>query len=694
MGQYDFSCNTSMDLLSYDGLYDNVRIYCYWKCNGWRYSINHVYGWVTCDGTERIVYDDGDGEFQNSQGEYCLGYSDYSIRRGHSDKTWSYSARLKSESTYISGERWSDSGWYTTGAVKHTVITYNANSGSGAPGNQDKWYGESLYLSSTTPTRTGYTFQKWNTASNGSGTSYNPGQQYTPDPGGTVTLYAIWKANTYTVSYNANGGSGAPGNQTKTYGQTLTLSTGKPIRSGYNFSGWATSSSGSVAYQPGGSYTNNSAVTLYAIWTVAYQLPRITNLNIFRCNSSGTASDSGTYLKFACSWATDNNVTKVRCEWRKQTVSSWSGSDISSSGKSGTVSSILGSNSITNEDSWYARIYVTDSGGTTYSSTVSIGTVVYPMDIKAGGKGIAFGKVAETDDMLESNFKVKFNKAFTVKGERIERKLAIVGRSNNAGSNFWYKFASIYLNNKQYEDRSIVFMVHAGYNDTTDQSGMLIAHVRTNGNCKIEECQLEWEYCGRLINPSYFKIAYQPNANPCNVELWWYCDAAYKQCHFDVMSEFSRTSGNFFDDWVVYKTVTESGAAAPTSGYTLKDSLIKLGMVGGYVLYDNSSGTDGTVTLSATSSLFSYLEIYYMDNNSKQHKCIKVKNPDSKVITIDTVEPWTQSTSTYMRASRYTISGTSITKNEGTYVILEKDQVVHVDNNHYHKIVQVIGYRR
>ena len=72
--------------------------------------------------------------------------------------------------------------------------------------------------------------------------------------------------NTYTVSYNANGGSGAPASQTKTQGTTLKLSTTIPTRSGYIFKGWATSSSGSVVYNAGGSYTKDAAITLYAVW--------------------------------------------------------------------------------------------------------------------------------------------------------------------------------------------------------------------------------------------------------------------------------------------------------------------------------------------------------------------------------------------------------------------------------------------
>lgn len=71
----------------------------------------------------------------------------------------------------------------------------------------------------------------------------------------------------YTISYNANGGSGAPANQTKTYGQTLTLSTTAPTRPCHTFLGWAASASAtSASYQPGQSYTANANLTLYAVW--------------------------------------------------------------------------------------------------------------------------------------------------------------------------------------------------------------------------------------------------------------------------------------------------------------------------------------------------------------------------------------------------------------------------------------------
>lgn len=88
-----------------------------------------------------------------------------------------------------------------------------------------------------------------------------------------VHLYSAW--NTYTIAYNANGGSGAPGNQTKTYGTNLTLSSTKPSRTGYTFLGWSTNKSATSATYAAGavlnkdlSTTQGATITLYAIWSI------------------------------------------------------------------------------------------------------------------------------------------------------------------------------------------------------------------------------------------------------------------------------------------------------------------------------------------------------------------------------------------------------------------------------------------
>lgn len=94
--------------------------------------------------------------------------------------------------------------------------------------------------------------------------------------GGSVTTNTITVTinplASYTVHYELDGGSGSFGDQTKWYGETLPLRTGKPTKTHYTFRGWATSRNGSVKYQPGAKYTSNSAVTLWAVWKKDYEI--------------------------------------------------------------------------------------------------------------------------------------------------------------------------------------------------------------------------------------------------------------------------------------------------------------------------------------------------------------------------------------------------------------------------------------
>ncbi len=152
--------------------------------------------------------------------------------------------------------------------LKEYTISYNANGGTGAPATQTKIYGENISLSTTTPTRDGFTFKGWGTYTTDTTVNYLPGGEFTTN--GNMVLYAIWEEivlETYDVRYNANGGSGAPLTQTKTQGETLYLSSSVPTKSNHAFKGWSTSTLASdISYQPGDAYTNNANIVLYAIW--------------------------------------------------------------------------------------------------------------------------------------------------------------------------------------------------------------------------------------------------------------------------------------------------------------------------------------------------------------------------------------------------------------------------------------------
>jgi uncharacterized repeat protein (TIGR02543 family) len=144
--------------------------------------------------------------------------------------------------------------------------TYTVTYDGGVPLPQTKVHDVTLKLrSDQPPSKVGHTFAGWNTNPSGAGTDYSPGGSYTENA--DVTLYAMWDVDTYTIAYDANGGSNAPSSQTKIYGVDLTLSSNAPTRTGYTFAGWNPGKAALMTYKPGDHYTANAATTLYAKWT-------------------------------------------------------------------------------------------------------------------------------------------------------------------------------------------------------------------------------------------------------------------------------------------------------------------------------------------------------------------------------------------------------------------------------------------
>lgn len=131
----------------------------------------------------------------------------------------------------------------------------------------------------STAAKTGYTFSNWEcnyyaSESNISTKTYNPGDTYKnlSSPGTTATFTSKWKANKYTIKYNANGGSGTMSSQSATYDQNVTLNQNKFTKTGYTFLGWSEDSSATTPTYTDRqtvknlSATNGATVNLYAVW--------------------------------------------------------------------------------------------------------------------------------------------------------------------------------------------------------------------------------------------------------------------------------------------------------------------------------------------------------------------------------------------------------------------------------------------
>ena len=151
------------------------------------------------------------------------------------------------------------------------TVTFDANGGTGSLASQAGSVAGALTSNAGSISRPGYTFTGWNTAVNGSGTSYADGASYPFTS--SETLYAKWSADSNTVTFNANDGTRSPATVTQsiTTGVSTALRANTFTRAGYTFGGWSAVSDGS-----GTSYTNSQVVTItasltvYAKWSQSY----------------------------------------------------------------------------------------------------------------------------------------------------------------------------------------------------------------------------------------------------------------------------------------------------------------------------------------------------------------------------------------------------------------------------------------
>ena len=272
----------------------SITLYAVWT--PWKHTIHYNSNIPTNAPTGTTTVSNMPGDQTKTFDEKLMISSNKPTRKGYNFAGWSTSAN--GNVVYQPGAEYKNdqNGGTVTlyakwTAWKHTV-TYDKNVPASSkkadvknmPGNQTKIYDQNLTLQSNVPTRVGYTFVKWTTNKDGTGTAYQPGSQYSynrDSDGGTVTLYAVWTPWKYTVRYDKNVPadsssqtvSNMPADQTKTEEVDLTLSSNKPTRNGYIFNGWQAQINGkAVDYQPGATLSydpdvKGSVITLKAKWT-------------------------------------------------------------------------------------------------------------------------------------------------------------------------------------------------------------------------------------------------------------------------------------------------------------------------------------------------------------------------------------------------------------------------------------------
>ena len=149
------------------------------------------------------------------------------------------------------------------------VVSFDAQGGNVSPVSSTVTYG-STYGAGTegslpTPTKTGYNFAGWYTQINGGGSLIQDAT--TVATANNHTIYANWTQATYTVTFDANGGTGSVDPITQGYNTSVTLPTSGVTRAGYTFLGWNTTNNATTALSSYSMPANDS--TLYAVWEFA-----------------------------------------------------------------------------------------------------------------------------------------------------------------------------------------------------------------------------------------------------------------------------------------------------------------------------------------------------------------------------------------------------------------------------------------
>ena len=234
--RYDFNQTVTGD----------VTLYAHWSVNSYTLAFDGN-GGKASESSRTVQYGSQYGSLPTA------------TRTGHTFQGW-YTA--KSGGTKVSPSTTmgaANTTLYAHWSVNAYTLAFDGNGGKASESSRKVQYGNQ-YGTLPTATRTGYAFQGWYTArSGGSQVSSS-----TTMEAANTTVYAHWTVNTYTVSFDSNGGS-AVASQSVRYGSKATQPA-NPTRAGHTFQGWYTARSGGSKYDFGTAVTGD--VTLYAHWSV------------------------------------------------------------------------------------------------------------------------------------------------------------------------------------------------------------------------------------------------------------------------------------------------------------------------------------------------------------------------------------------------------------------------------------------
>lgn len=390
---------------------------------------------------------------------------------------------------------------------------------------------------------------------------------------------------------------------------------------------------------------------------VAYGNPTISNASAVRCNQDGTSNEEGTYLKYtfnaSVSAVSNKNSHIFKIGYKTVSSSSYKYVTISNDGYTLSKNNVVLSGVTFSADSAYDIVFSVQDAFTTVTKTINIATAFALINYNASGKAMAFGKVSEAGPN---------EKLFELDLPTIMRCLNLFWKEEGWGDEF-----SIQAEFSGYNDSNLLKIMGAvgGEGETSTLYDLMTISAKS-GNVWIKG----------LLNGYSINAASAKSVKTLSAigDVGW-----SNQTDGDA----SVISKAFMAWW--------NGAFNNANNSNLKYCS------GGEIqakpksLYDNGSGTTGTVTLSETSEHFTYLEIFYK-NEDGQFSSTRVYSPNGKTTNGTIIRKNSDNTCIMLNSVLWAISGTSITPSRNSQANIYFGGSSDNDTNTI-RVVKVIGYK-
>lgn len=386
-----------------------------------------------------------------------------------------------------------------------------------------------------------------------------------------------------------------------------------------------------------------------------YTNPSISTFNVSRCNSDGTANDEGTYakctIKAVISPVNNKNTKTFKLLYKKISASEYTTVNLSNSNYTLDTSTII--TGIDTESEYNFILQTTDYFITT-SKSQNLSTAFTLMDFNASGKGVAFGQVSSFNGM-EINMDLHANKGVWL------------SRNSDEEKNIWYRNLASSLGK------------------TYDTDGVYPHQCRMYGGSQTNPNAIGWWDNAKTYNILFYndytqqltygnKGLYSPSPN-----------GVYFDQYGNVITRQAMTTGNW--------NIINDGTTYFHVGWG--DKLIYGGIGDIYqakLLYENTSGTNGTITLSDSAENYTWLELCLRTSDGDRFSQ-RVYWANERKITLSASNYYETTIATYLKVAIVTINGKTITWAYNAEAGIKNESVSTVKKGNFIYIERVFGHK-